>query len=112
MNMKNAPIGNRLDRIEQNLEVFSDGMPEPKESQKKTDERLIRTDEQPRKTIKKQDDIGYQLADLGLVQGEVPEDVICRNVKGLSLPMAPEIATSLSTKNRWILRWLFTGAHV
>jgi len=49
---------------------------ELKESQKKTDEQL-------RKTIKKLDDIGRQLGDLGLVQGEVAEDLFYRNVRYL-----------------------------
>jgi hypothetical protein len=60
---------------------------ELKESQKKTDEQLNRTDAQLKKTIKKLDDIGVQLGDLGLVQGEVAEDLFYRNVKGLFTPL-------------------------
>jgi chromosome segregation ATPase len=48
---------------------------ELKVSQAKTDEQLKRTDEQLRKTIQKLDNIGSQLGDLGLVQGEVAEDL-------------------------------------
>ena len=99
--MKNTLIETRLDRIERNLEAFSNGMLELKESQKRTDEQLSRTDEQLsrtdeqlrrtdeqlQKTIKKLDDIGYQLGDMGLVQGEVAEELFYRNVKGLFRPM-------------------------
>ena len=92
--MKNTLIETRLDRIERNLEAFSNGMLELKESQKRTDERLnptdeqlCRTDKQLQKTIKKLDDIGDQLGDLGLVQGEVAEELFYRNVKGLFRPM-------------------------
>jgi predicted RNase H-like nuclease (RuvC/YqgF family) len=81
---------------------------ELKESQKRTDEQLNRTDEQLsrtdaqlnrtddqlkqtdaqlQKTIKKLDDIGYQLGDMGLVQGEVAEELFYRNVTGLFLSM-------------------------
>ncbi len=49
---------------------------ELKESQKKTDEQL-------KKTIKKLDEIGRQLGDLGLVQGEVAEDLFYRNIRYL-----------------------------
>ena len=55
---------------------------ERRESQKKIDEQILelkesqmKTDEQLSKTIKKLDDIGRQLGDLGLVQGEVAEDL-------------------------------------
>jgi hypothetical protein len=113
--MKNTLIETRLDRIERNLEAFSNGMLELKESQKRTDEQIMdlkesqkrtdeqlnrtdeqlnrtdeqlnRTDEQLQKTIKKLDDIGYQLGDMGLVQGEVAEELFYRNVKGLFRPI-------------------------
>ena len=54
-----------------------------KESQAKTDEQLNRTDAQLRKTIQKLDNIGSQLGDLGLVQGEVAEDLFFRNLRGV-----------------------------
>ena len=61
-----------------------------KDSQKKTDEQILdlkdsqkKTDEQLGKTIKKLDEIGRQLGDLGLVQGEVAEDLFYRNVRHL-----------------------------
>ncbi len=99
--MKNTLNETRLDRIERNLESFFIGMQEIKESQKKTsehimelkesqkktDEQLNRTDAQLQKTIKKLDDIGYQLGDMGLVQGEVAEELFYRNVTGLFLSM-------------------------
>jgi hypothetical protein len=66
----------RLDRIERGLELLLQGTAELKESQKKTDEQL-------NKTIKKLDEIGRQLCDLGLVQGEVAEDLFYRNVRYL-----------------------------
>jgi len=63
---------------------------ELRESQKKTDEHLMKlkesqekTDAQLEKTIKKLDKIGEQLGDLGLVQGKVAEDLFYRNVKSL-----------------------------
>ena len=74
---------------------------ELKEAQKKTDENLNRTDaqilelkeaqkktdEQLKKTIKKLDNIGEKLGDLGFVQGEVAEELFYRNVKGLFKPL-------------------------
>ena len=66
----------RLDRIERGLELLLQGTAELKESQEKTDEQL-------NKTIKKLDEIGRQLCDLGLVQGEVAEDLFYRNVRYL-----------------------------
>ena len=66
----------RLDRIERGLELLLQGTAELKESQEKTDEQL-------NKTIKKLDEIGRQLGDLGLVQGEVAEDLFYRNVRYL-----------------------------
>ena len=87
----------RLDRIERGLELLLQGTSELRESQKKTDAQLLelkesqdRTDaqiaetgEQLQKTITKLDEIGRQLGDLGLVQGEVAEDLFYRNVRYL-----------------------------
>jgi len=56
---------------------------ELKESQAKTDEQLNRTDEQMRRTDAKLDRIGKQLGDLGLVQGEVAEELFFRNLRGV-----------------------------
>jgi hypothetical protein len=62
---------------------------ELRESQAKTDEQIrelresqATTDEQMRRTDAKLDRIGKQLGDLGLVQGEVAEDLFFRNLKG------------------------------
>ncbi len=66
----------RLDRIEKGLALLLQGTSELKESQKKTDAQL-------KKTIKKLDEIGRQLGDLGLVQGEVAEELFYRNVRYL-----------------------------
>ena len=98
----------RLDRIEKNLDILIQGTSELKESQKryseerresqkkideqilelkesqkKTDAQLQKTDAQLQKTIIKLDEIGRQLGDLGLVQGEVAEDLFYRNVRYL-----------------------------
>ena len=91
----------RLDRIERGLDLLLQGTSELKESQERysqerresqdrIDEEILelkesqkKTDEQLRKTIKKLDDIGRQLGDLGLVQGEVAEDLFYRNVRYL-----------------------------
>jgi septal ring factor EnvC (AmiA/AmiB activator) len=68
-----------------------------KESQKKTDEQISRTDaqildlkesqkktdEQIRRTDAKLDRVGKQLADQGLVQGEVAEDLFYRNLRSV-----------------------------
>ena len=54
-----------------------------REAQDRTDEQLNRTDEQLNKTIRKLDRIGVLLGDLGLVQGEVAEDLFYRNLKGV-----------------------------
>jgi septation ring formation regulator EzrA len=84
-----APKESRLDRIEKDLILFLESMVELRESQKETDELFRRTDEkflelresqkkteeQLRRTDEKLDRIGTQLADLGLVQGEVAEDL-------------------------------------
>jgi hypothetical protein len=92
-----APKESRLDRIEKDLILFLESMVELRESQKETDELFRRTDEkflelresqkkteeQLRRTDEKLDRIGTQLADLGLVQGEVAEDLFYRNVRGV-----------------------------
>jgi chromosome segregation ATPase len=88
---------NRLDRLEKLAEEMFAGIVQLRQSQSKTDEQirelrasqaktdgqLNRTDEQLRKTIQKLDNIGRQLGDLGLVQGEVAEDLFFRNLRGV-----------------------------
>jgi hypothetical protein len=66
----------RLDRIEKGLELLLQGTSELKESQNRTEDHLNRT-------IERLDRIGRQLGDLGLVQGEVAEDLFYRNVRYL-----------------------------
>ena len=87
----------RLDRIERNLDTLIKGTLELKESQRKTDEQQKitdaqirdlkeaqkKTDEQLNITVRKLDEIGRQLGDLGIVQGEVAEDLFYRNVRYL-----------------------------
>ena len=53
----------------------------------RTDEQLNRTDAQLRKTIEKLEKIGDNLGDLGIVQGEIAEELFYRNVKGLFKPL-------------------------
>ena len=73
----------RLDRLEKLAEEMLAGIAQLRESQAKTDAQLNRTDAQLRKTIQKLDNIGSQLGDLGLVQGEVAEDLFFRNLRGI-----------------------------
>ena len=70
----------RLDRIEKSIEKLFQGIFELKEFQKKTDEQIRKTDEQLRRTDAKLERIGKQLGDLGLVQGEVAEELFYRNL--------------------------------
>jgi ribosome assembly protein YihI (activator of Der GTPase) len=71
----------RLDRIEKALETLLVGIADLKESQKKTDEQMRRTDA-------RLDRVGKQLADLGLVQGEVAEDLFYRNLRNIDVAAA------------------------
>ena len=80
----------RLDRIEKALETLLVGIADLKESQKKTDAQILdlkksqeKTDEQMRRTDAKLDRIGKQLADQGLVQGEVAEELFYRNLRSV-----------------------------
>ncbi|MDZ7696620.1 MAG: hypothetical protein U5R49_06780 [Deltaproteobacteria bacterium] len=66
----------RLDRLEKLVEEMFAGIAQLRESQAKTDEQMRRTDV-------KLDRIGQQLGDLGLVQGEVAEDLFFRNLRGV-----------------------------
>ena len=95
--METQKTESRMDRIERGIEEFFRGIKALRESQQKTDEQLKqtdeqilalkesqqKTDEQLDRTIKKLDDIGRQLGELGLVQGEVAEDLFYRNVKSV-----------------------------
>jgi len=80
----------RLDRIEKAIEDLLLGISELKESQMRTDAQIMelkesqkKTDAQMRRTDAKLDRIGRQLADLGLVQGEVAEELFYRNLPAL-----------------------------
>ncbi|MDZ7696775.1 MAG: hypothetical protein U5R49_07600 [Deltaproteobacteria bacterium] len=88
--MTEAKAEDRLDRLEKLAEEMFAGIAQLRESQAKTDEQLNRTDEQlnrtdeqMRRTDAKLDRIGKQLGDLGLVQGEVAEDLFFRNLRGV-----------------------------
>ena len=88
--METQKTESRMDRIERGMEELLRGIKALKESQQKTDEQILalkesqqKTDEQLDRTIKKLDDIGRQLGELGLVQGEVAEDLFYRNVKSI-----------------------------
>ena len=92
----------RIDRIERYLEEFTKGMLGLKESQMKTDAQILelkeaqmktdaqqnRTDVQLKETIKEFRAAQKLLGDLGLVQGEVAEELFYRNVKGLFSPLS------------------------
>jgi hypothetical protein len=84
--MKNT-AETRLDRIEKNLEEFSKGMQVLNIAQMKTDAQLKQTEALLDKTIKEFRATQKLLGDLGLVQGEVAEDLFYRNVKGLFGPL-------------------------
>jgi len=94
----------RLDRIEKGIEALFKGIDrlsesqvktdeqikELRESQAKTDEQIARTHEEIRELKKfldevgrRLDKVGEQLGDLGIVQGEVAEDLFYRNLKSL-----------------------------
>jgi len=94
----------RLDRLEKLAEEMFAGIAQLRESQAKTDAQIgelresqaktdeqirelresqTKTDEQMRRTDAKLDRIGRQLGDLGLVQGEVAEELFFRNLRGV-----------------------------
>ncbi len=57
---------------------------------RETDEQITKlkasqkkTDAQVRKTSKKIDEVGRQLGDMGITQGQIAEDLFCRNVRSL-----------------------------
>jgi Holliday junction resolvase-like predicted endonuclease len=91
----------RLDRLEKLVEEMLAGISQLRESQAtysqerrdaqlKIDQEILslkesqaKTDEQLSRTIKKLDEIGRQFGDLGLVQGEVAEDLFFLNLRGV-----------------------------
>lgn len=91
----------RLDRIEKGIEALLIGITELRESQKKTDEQQNRTDAQIlelRQSLKETDQLLREtikefrvtqktLGDLGIVQGEVAEDLFYRNISSLFHPL-------------------------
>jgi len=78
-----AKTDEQLNRTDEQIKKTDQGIRELRESQAKTDEQLNRTDEQMRRTDAKLDRIGKQLGDLGLVQGEVAEELFFRNLRGV-----------------------------
>ena len=90
-------MGDRLDRIEKGIEALFKGIDRLGESQAKTDEQIkelresqAETHEQIRdlksfldEVGRRLDKVGKQLGDLGIVQGEVAEDLFYRNLKSL-----------------------------
>ncbi len=83
---KQNPKESRMDRIEKGLELLLQGTGELRESQFKTDEQILDLKEQilelkeiKEETFRKLDTVGRQLADLGVVQGEVAEYLFYRN---------------------------------
>jgi uncharacterized protein with GYD domain len=97
LKVSQAKTDEQLNRTDQGIRELKESQAktdeqirELKESQAKTDEQIrelkvsqAKTDEQLRKTIQKLDNIGSQLGDLGLVQGEVAEDLFFRNLRGV-----------------------------
>ncbi|MFH0728839.1 MAG: hypothetical protein V2B19_21200 [Pseudomonadota bacterium] len=105
--MKNTPE-TRIDQIERYIVEFAkgmlelkdgilemkDGISELKEAQLKTDAQIFslkethrQTEELLQNTIKEFRATQKSLGDLGLVQGEVADDLFYRNVKGLFSPL-------------------------
>ncbi len=72
-----------MDRIEKNLDIFIRGVAELREAQKETDAQMKKTDAQMKRTDEKLEKIGIQLGGMGLVQGEVAEDLFYRNVSSV-----------------------------
>jgi len=91
----------RKDRIERYIEEFAKGMLELKASQMKTDAQILELKESQMKTdaqileLKESQmktdaqilELKKSLGDMGLVQGEVAEELFYRNVKGLFSPL-------------------------
>jgi hypothetical protein len=76
------------DRISCNVDFLEVHFLKLKESQMKTDEQQNRTDVQLKETIKEFRATQKLLGDLGLVQGEVAEELFYRSVKGLFSPLS------------------------
>ena len=70
-------------KTDEQMKKTDEQMKKTDEQMKKTDEQMKRTDEQLRRTDAKLERIGQQLGDLGLVQGEVAEDLFYRNLRGV-----------------------------
>ncbi|EFK11582.1 conserved hypothetical protein [delta proteobacterium NaphS2] len=70
-------------KTDEQIKSTNEQIRELKESQAKTDEQLKATDEQMRRTDQKLERIGKQLGELGLVQGEVAEELFFRNLRGI-----------------------------
>ena len=84
----------RIDRIERYFQEFAEGMLELKATQIKTDGQILglkdshsQLEKLLDKTIREFRVTQKSLGDLGLVQGEVAEDLFYRNVKGLFSPL-------------------------
>ena len=77
----------RKDRIERYIEEFAKGMLELKSSQMKTDAQILELKESQMKTDAQILELKKSLGDMGLVQGEVAEELFYRNVKGLFSPL-------------------------
>ncbi|MEE4357217.1 MAG: hypothetical protein V2I97_12180, partial [Desulfococcaceae bacterium] len=93
-----------IDRLRESQKETGRQIGELRESQKETDRQLLesyaKNDEQMAITrilmeqlSKRVDDVTRQLGELGLVQGEVAEDLFYRNVKHLFLPKGKSFAT-------------------
>ncbi|WP_028323403.1 hypothetical protein [Desulfatirhabdium butyrativorans] len=67
--------------------ITGEQIAELREAQKKTEELMDRTEAQMRRTDEKLARVAQQLGEMGLVQGEVAEDLFYRNVSHLFRPL-------------------------
>ena len=73
--------------LRESQKLASVQMQELRESQKQTDAQILELDKLMEKVIKESRAIQKKLGDLGLVQGEVAEELFYRNVSGLFIPL-------------------------
>ena len=83
-------MSERLDRIEKNMEELFRGIRELRESQKQTEKEIKELRESQKETDRFLKELGreirelrIQLGDIGLVQGEIGEELFYRNLKSM-----------------------------
>jgi hypothetical protein len=89
LRLSQAKTDDQIRELKNSQAKTDDQIRELKDSQAKTDDQIrelkdsqAKTDDQIRRTDAKLDRIGRQLGELGLVQGEVAEDLFYRNLRG------------------------------